>query len=51
MNVHPDSIYMGAMGAALFALDNLAAGKALSPLRASRPGADAEGARLGGATA
>jgi benzoyl-CoA reductase subunit A len=27
MNVHPDSIYMGAMGAALFALDDLRAGR------------------------
>jgi benzoyl-CoA reductase subunit A len=33
LNIHPDSIYMGAMGAALFAVDNLAAGKALAPLR------------------
>jgi benzoyl-CoA reductase subunit A len=36
INVHPDSIYMGAMGAALFALDNLDAGRALSPLRPER---------------
>ena len=36
INVHPDSIYMGAMGAALFALDNLDAGRALSPLRPQR---------------
>jgi len=28
MNIHPDSIYMGAMGAALFALEDLEAGKA-----------------------
>jgi len=35
INVHPDSIYMGALGAALFALDNLRAGRALSPLRRS----------------
>ncbi len=28
MNIHPDSIYMGAMGAALFALEDLAAGTA-----------------------
>jgi benzoyl-CoA reductase subunit A len=27
MNVHPDSIYMGALGAALFALDDLRAGR------------------------
>jgi len=27
-NIHPDSIYTGALGAALFALDDLAAGKA-----------------------
>ena len=27
MNIHPDSIYMGAMGAALFALEDLEAGK------------------------
>ena len=33
INVHPDSIYMGALGAALFAADNLRAGRALSPLR------------------
>jgi benzoyl-CoA reductase subunit A len=28
LNVHPDSIFMGALGAALFALDDLRAGKA-----------------------
>jgi benzoyl-CoA reductase subunit A len=28
INIHPDSIYMGAMGAAQFALEDLAAGKA-----------------------
>ncbi len=33
LNVHPDSIYMGALGAALFARDNLRAGRALSPLQ------------------
>ena len=27
INIHTDSIYMGAMGAALFALEDLAAGK------------------------
>jgi bcr-type benzoyl-CoA reductase subunit D len=27
LNIHPDSIYMGALGAALFALDDLRAGK------------------------
>ena len=27
INVHPDSIYMGALGAALFARDDLKAGK------------------------
>ena len=43
INVHPDSIYMGALGAALFALDNLRAGRALSPLRRC---ADAESAAV-----
>ena len=34
VNVHPASIYVGALGAALFARDNLRAGRALAPLRA-----------------
>jgi benzoyl-CoA reductase subunit A len=29
LNIHPDSIYMGALGAAMFALDDLRAGKPL----------------------
>jgi benzoyl-CoA reductase subunit A len=40
LNVHPDSIYMGALGAALFALDDARAGKHAPPpafLRASSP--------------
>jgi len=28
LNIHPDSIYMGALGAALFALDDWTAGRA-----------------------
>jgi benzoyl-CoA reductase subunit A len=34
VNVHPASIYVGALGAALFARDNLRAGRGLAPLRA-----------------
>jgi benzoyl-CoA reductase subunit A len=40
LNVHPDSIFMGALGAALFALDDLRAGKP-SLLAAKRPDARA----------
>jgi len=38
LNIHPDSIYMGAMGAALFALEDLEAGKGgLLPTFAEAP--------------
>lgn len=33
INTHPDSIYMGALGAGLFALENLQAGRGLSPVQ------------------
>src|SRR5262249_56847148 len=33
MNIHPDSIYMGALGAALFALDDLRTGRRLAQPR------------------
>jgi benzoyl-CoA reductase subunit A len=47
INVHPDSIYMGALGAALFARDNLRAGRVMAPLGggdASSMGEEEEGA-------
>jgi activator of 2-hydroxyglutaryl-CoA dehydratase len=31
INIHPDSIYMGALGAALYALDDFRAGTAVVP--------------------
>ena len=34
LNIHPDSIYMGALGAALFALDDVRAGRASATLPA-----------------
>jgi benzoyl-CoA reductase subunit A len=49
LNVHPDSIYMGALGAALFARDNWRAGRALAPLRPEEANARAttSGVRAG----
>ena len=44
INVHPDSIYTGALGAALFARDNLRAGRALAP----QPGDGEAAAAAGG---
>ena len=42
MNVHPDSIYVGALGAALYALDDLRAGKATArPQLLAQPAAAA----------
>jgi benzoyl-CoA reductase subunit A len=42
LNIHPDSIYMGALGAALFALDDVRAGvPAILPTFAAQPSAGA----------
>jgi benzoyl-CoA reductase subunit A len=49
LNLHPDSIYMGARGAALFALDDLRAARAgLLPSFASVRGANGEDPPCGG---
>jgi hypothetical protein len=41
LNVHPDSIYMGALGAALYALDDVRAGRASALPRFARQEASA----------
>ena len=47
LNLHPDSIYMGALGAALFALDDFRAGRAIVPTALRALYAQAESACCG----